>query len=433
MTSNRIDQFQEAFRNLQLQPLVTAEEIKKFRVEYSEELLDELEQRVLDCNDYNNQLIFAGHRGCGKSTLLTEFSERINHNYFTVFFSISDLIEQSDINHINILFAIAVQMMAKADAEMVDIDPGKKQAFFNWFKEKTLVEEHKAGIEAEVGFDLFGFIKSKLKTDATMREEIKTKFLRNPRELINTLNLIATEIKLACSQEIVVIIDDLDKLDLSKIEEIFKNNVKALLEPNFIVIYTIPIATIRDGVLKKHIEDETSNRIFVMPVLKIYAKGESHQPEPEFVLPMIERLRMILARRIDDDLIDENVTQQICLASGGVIRELIRIAQECCRLILVKLRQKQKKLESIEGLKIDQTIVNQALDIVRNDMAITLSKTDREILKETYNNYRPDDPKQQDFLDLLHNIYAIEYRNTETWYDLHPLMIVQLKQEGLIS
>ena len=206
-----------------------------------------------------------------------------------------------------------------------------------------------------------------------------------------------------------------------------------MLEPNFIVIYTIPIATIRDGVLKKHIEDETSNRIFVMPVLKIYTKGESHQPEPEFVLPMIERLRMILAKRIDDDLIDEDVAQQICLASGGVIRELIRIAQECCRLILVKLRQKQKKLESIKGLKIDQTIVNQALDIVRDDMAITLSKTDREILKETYNNYRPDDPKQQDFLDLLHNIYAIEYRNTETWYDLHPLMIVQLKQEGLIA
>ncbi|MGL5034949.1 MAG: AAA family ATPase, partial [Microcystaceae cyanobacterium] len=68
-----------------------------------------------------------------------------------------------------------------------------------------------------------------------------------------------------------VIIDDLDKLDLSKIEETFKNNVKALLEPNFIVIYTILIATIRDGVLKKHIEDEISNRIFVMPVLKIYA------------------------------------------------------------------------------------------------------------------------------------------------------------------
>lgn len=432
MTANRIDQFQQAFRNLRLQPLVTPEEIKNFRVEYNMELLGELEQTVLDCNDYSNQLIFAGHRGCGKSTLLTEFAGWIENAYFTVFFSISDLIETSDINHINILFAIAVQIMAKAEEEKIDIDAEKKAAFFNWFKEKTQVEEYRIGVEAEAGFDLFGLIKSKLKTDATMREEIKTKFSRNSRDLINTLNLIATEIKLACKQEIVMIIDDIDKLDLSKIEEIFKKNVKALLEPNFIVIYTIPIATIRDGVLKKHIEDETNNRIFVMPVLKIYIKGDSHKQNSPFIPATMDKLREILHRRIDDDLLDEDVAIQICLASGGVIRELIRIAQECCRLMLLQLRQKQRKQESIEGLRIDMTIVNQALDTLRNDMAITLSQTDRKILKQTYTNYRPDDPKQQDFLDLLHNIYTIEYRNTETWYDLHPLMIVQLKQEGLI-
>jgi hypothetical protein len=65
-------------------------------------------------------------------------------------------------------------------------------------------------------------------------------------------------------------------------------------------------------------------------------------------------------------------------------------------------------------------------------MTITLSKTDREILQQTYINYRPDDPKQQEFLDLLHNVYVIEYKNTESWYDLHPLVIKQLKLEELI-
>jgi hypothetical protein len=115
MVDNLIDSFQQAFRNLQLQPLVTPEEIRKFRVEYNEILLEQLEQAVLDCNHYSNQLIFAGHRGCGKSTLLKEFTTFIDNSlYFTVFFSISDLIEMSDINHINILFAIAVQLMAKA-------------------------------------------------------------------------------------------------------------------------------------------------------------------------------------------------------------------------------------------------------------------------------------------------------------------------------
>ena len=58
MTANRIEVFQQAFRNLQLQPLIKPEEIAEFRVEYGDEWLDELEQIVLDCSDYNNQLFF---------------------------------------------------------------------------------------------------------------------------------------------------------------------------------------------------------------------------------------------------------------------------------------------------------------------------------------------------------------------------------------
>jgi len=101
--------------------------------------------------------------------------------------------------------------------------------------------------------------------------------------------------------------------------------------------------------------------------------------------------------------------------------------------MLTRLREILETQESWVDMRVDRAIVQEALDILRNDMAITLSKGDREILKQTYENYRPDDPKQQEFLDLLHNIYAIEYRNTDSWYDLHPLMTVQLRQEGTIE
>jgi nucleoside-triphosphatase THEP1 len=392
-----------------------------------------LEQMVLDCSDYNNQLIFAGHRGCGKSTLLAEFAQKLSDRYFTVVFSISDLIETPDINHINILFAIAVQLMAKANEENIDIEQSKKDAFFNWFKERVKTDEIKTVGGLESGFDLLGLIKLKLQTDKTMRETVKEKFTKNPRDLIDTLNEIATEIKLAYKKDIVVIIDDLDKLELEAVDKIFKQNLNSLLQPNFTVIYTIPISTIRDGVLKKHIEDAVSSRIFVMPVLKLYPKGESHQIDPQPVSATMDKLKEILRRRISDDLITEDIAGEIAKYSGGVVRELIRITQECCRLMLVQLRQKSRKQESIDDLKIDQIILAKALDILRNDMMITLSKSDREILRQTHINYRPDDPKHQDFLDLLHNIYVIEYRNTETWYDLHPLAVRQLKQEQMIS
>ena len=432
MASNRIERFRGASRNLQLQPLLSDEDRAKFWVEYVGECLDQLEQKVLDCTESTNQFVFAGHTGCGKSTLLKKFSQKLDEEYFTVFFSIADLIQANEINHINILFAIALQMMEKATEQNIAIAEEKKQAFFNWFKECT--ETITTANSGDIGFglDLFGIIKGNLKTSHSTKEEIKTKFTKNFRDLTETLNAIATEIKLATKREIVVIIDDLDKADLNKVDEIFKENLKALLQPRFIVIYTIPIATIRDGVLKKYIEDETGNRIFVMPVLKLYPKGESRKPDGKPHDRTLKILQALLTRRIDADLFEAGIEEKIALSSGGVLREAVRIAQECCRLVLVKLRLLERRKEKIEDVKIDQAILTETLNNLRNDMTITLSKSDREILQETYLNYRPDDPKQQEFLDLLHNLVAIEYRNSESWYDVHPLIVEQLRIEELI-
>ncbi|NJR31676.1 MAG: hypothetical protein HC778_00800 [Chamaesiphon sp. CSU_1_12] len=84
----------------------------------------------------------------------------------------------SAIDHINILFAIAVQLMAKADDDNIEIEQSKKDGFFNWFKERTQVEESKTTGSGETGFDLFGLIKLKMKTDNTIRDELKTKFTK---------------------------------------------------------------------------------------------------------------------------------------------------------------------------------------------------------------------------------------------------------------
>jgi hypothetical protein len=432
MASDRIDKFQAASRNLQLQPLLGVEERQRFMVDYGSDCIDMLEQKVLVCDENTNQFVFAGHRGCGKSTLLCDFARKMEGQFFTVFFSISDLIQMNEISHINILFAIALKMMEKAERDHVQIADDKKQAFFDWFKERTKTETVGIKGEMSLGINLFDVIKSKLSTEQGTKLEIKERFTQNFRDLIDTLNAIATEIKLATKLEILVVVDDLDKSDLSQIDDIFQKNLKALLQPKFIIIYTVPIATIRDGNLKKYIEDETSNRIFVMPVLKLYPMGESRKPDGKPNAVAMEILQSVLTRRIDPDLFEAGIEEKIALNSGGVLREVMRITKECCDLILVKLRQQMRRNQNIDDLKIDQGILNEALDNIRNDMKITLSKGDRHILLETYKNYTPDDPKNQDFLDLLHNLIAIEYRNRESWYDVHPLIVEQLKIEKLI-
>jgi nucleoside-triphosphatase THEP1 len=431
--NSRKQDFQQAFRNLTQQPLISVSDRQKFGVSYGEALLPELQQLIEDCTEKNNQIIFAGHRGCGKSTLLAKFAEQIRKDYFTVFFSIADLIETSEINHINILFTIALQLMEKAEQQELKISEDKKRAILTWFAKHTRTETEGFDAEVSLGFDLFSIFKGKLKTDATVREQITQEFKKNFRDLINAINLIATEIELASQQNIVVIIDDIDKLDLSRIEDIFKGNIKALLEPQFRVIYTIPIATVRDGVLKKHIEDETGNSIYVMPVQKLFKYRERGNQQARPLESTMEILKEILRKRVNDDLFAPDIPEQIALHSGGVLAELIRLAQECCRLVRVKMIQQPENQIFIENAQIDEEILTEALDNLRNGMAITLSQDDRQILAKVYSDYYPEDPKQQEFLDLLHTIYVIEYRNKDSWYDVNPLIVEQLRREGKIG
>ena len=43
-----------------------------------------------------------------------------------------------------------------------------------------------------------------------------------------------------------MIIDDLDKLDLSVVEAIYRDNINALFSPNIRIVFTIPISVVRE-------------------------------------------------------------------------------------------------------------------------------------------------------------------------------------------
>ncbi|MGD1850730.1 MAG: AAA family ATPase [Cyanophyceae cyanobacterium] len=264
--ADRAEQFREAFQNLQLQPLLTKEDRDRFRVPYGAETLDEWFLMLEDCTPANNQFIVAGHRGCGKSTLLAEFAEQIEGEYFTVFFSIADLVERYSIDHITILFTIGIQLLEKAVENDLAIEQKIEQKFKDWFKDRVTIEETSVAMEGKVGANFFGWIKGEVKSNSQVQEQIKTTFTRNPQDLIETINNLAREITVKAKRPIVMIIDDLDKLDLDQVKQIFYQNLKLLLEPYFTVIYTIPIATIRDADLKTYIESETNNSIRVVPV-----------------------------------------------------------------------------------------------------------------------------------------------------------------------
>jgi hypothetical protein len=64
---------------------------------------------------------------------------------------------------------------------------------------------------------------------------------------------------------------------------------------------------------------------------------------------------------------------------------------------------------------------------------MALGSIDYQILQTTYQRFKREDPKQQEFLDLLHGLYVLEYRNHQIWYDVHPIVVKLLYEEGLID
>ena len=427
MSKDFLKSFQEAYRNLELLPLSQEKDLRDFRVDYGGDTIDELEQLVEDSPSSDGKIIFTGHRGCGKSTLLAEFSRNIHDRYFVVFFSIADTIEMSDVNHINILFAIGLNLMLEAEARKVNIPQSTKDALEKWFATRTRTEANSIQAEATSDNSILKILSTKLKVDSTIRYEIKQEFERKISELVAQLNIIAASIQAAYKKDVLVIIDDLDKLDLSVVNNIYKDNIKALCLPGFRIIYTIPIAALRETALKPIIENETNDQVVVMPVLKLFAKGDSRQPDAQPRQETFDILCEILQKRIPSELIEPEIAKNIALNSGGVLRELIRIANECCRICLRLIRR-----QSNETVVINADILDQAINKIRNDFSLPLGSAEYQILQNTYQNFKPEDPKEQEFLDLLHGLYVLEYRNSKNWYDVHPIVVELLRDEGLI-
>lgn len=342
-SSSLLESFREAYRNLQLLPLLEPEELARFRVDYGARVMAELEQVVEDCSPVNNKVIFAGHRGCGKSTLLAEFGRRLSDRYFVVFFSIADMIEMSDVNHINILFAIAVQMMDKAEREKIKIKKSTKEAFYKWFAKHTRIETDQVSDELSGGFNLFGWIKAQLKANASIRNEIKTEFERKISDLIGRVNEIAAVIRDATDNEILVIIDDLDKLELNLVRDIYYDHIKVLLQPQFRIVFTVPIAAMREIDLRRTLEDESNNQVRFMSVSKLFEKGENRDPKAEPKPKPVAIFTEILYKRLATDLIEPETLKQIILYSGGVLREAIRIANQCCAQCLLAIRMEPQR------------------------------------------------------------------------------------------
>jgi len=427
MNQDLLARFQQAYKDLDLFPLVEPENITKFRVDFGMEVMIRL-KREIEASEKDGKFVFAGHRGCGKSTLLKRLGlEMVGH--YVVFFSIADLIEMTAVTHTNILYAIALSLLHHGTKLRLNISKDIQETILGWNTTiRTQIAEE--GTQGEMGFEANVFnIFTKLQREKSFRDELETTFSKKISDLVGKIDRLAAAIQTATQKPVLVIIDDLDKLDLSLVETIYRNNIKALFSPRIRIVFTIPVSAIQEPQVMGALNSEGVVRPHLFPVAKFFPKDDRRNPNAEPIAKPLNTFLKMLEKRIPPDLIDPEIAREMVLYSGGVMRELVRIGRECCTESMVQLEIEPDR----QILKIDREILTIAVQNLRNDFARQIGSSLYDLLVQVYKNSEPEDTSNEGFVKLLHGLMVLEYENAALWYDVHPIVVDLLKQKKLIT
>jgi energy-coupling factor transporter ATP-binding protein EcfA2 len=199
--------------------------------------------------------LFTGHIGCGKSTELMCLKGNLEQQGFhVVYFESSQDLDMADIDITDILLAIARQVSASLEAIGIHLKPGY---FTNLFTEvvEFLQTPIELGAQAELSIGI-GKITAKTKESPKIRSQLRQYLEPRTNGILEAINTelfgrARTELKKRGQQGLVVLIDNLDRVDntsratgRTQPEYLFVDRGEQLKSLNCHVVYTIPLVLV---------------------------------------------------------------------------------------------------------------------------------------------------------------------------------------------
>jgi len=361
------------------------------------------------------KLLFTGHRGSGKSTALNRLILNLHDDFFIVKYNVLDLLDQNDVTYIDVLLSVLTKLFEKAQEDKVKLGGSLSKRADGWSSSitKTIISEKGKGLELKAKIPIYLLeIMGRIKNESTTRVEIRKQIEPRVSELISLINDTIAEIE-KNDKQILVIIDNLEKIESDNALKLFYNHGTQLTQPMCKIIYTFPISLKSSSVFPQ-IRMNFSD-VYVHPNIKIHEKegSEYHYEKGR------DFMKEIVSKRVSQDLFEPDALEYILDMSGGVVREFIRIIRD----------------SSIRALTRGKTTIDKdiAIDVVnglKNLYQAQLSDSDYEVLLEVY---KTKDIKRDDKLvNLLHNLSVLEYRNGRSWCDLNPVVRSILDEKNML-
>lgn len=433
MQMTKAGSFAEMIRVFTPFPL-DGESYKEFYVNTSEERSARNASRtIVNCFRINinpyMKILFMGHKGCGKSTEIRNISEQLKDKYCIVSFSIANEIELQGINYIDVIFLIMEQLLGYIDehSELKINDRLLEQMYDYWNQEKftenvkleTMETEADAGAKLSflkaISLSCKGILKSGSESKVTIRKEIEPKL----NTLLSMMNDMVSDINRQLSEkyqkELLVVIEDMDKLDMGEAKHIFvlhrrplvSLKVKMLISFPIHMVYTPDFSMIRDNF----------DKCILYSMIKVNNSDHSRYE------PGIRIMKEIVRKRMSLDLIEPDALDYMVLKSGGAIRDLFYMLSEAA---LYELDAE------IPEQKITMDVARVVVTMLKSEYERNITSEEQyNMLVQVYNDPQPTNTNE-DLSKLLQTLSVIEY-NGERWCGVHPVLIDFLKEKSAIQ
>jgi hypothetical protein len=221
--------------------------------------------------------------------------------------------------------------------------------------------------------------------------------------------------------KLLVIVDGLDRKEYSIALEMFSSSL--LTDLNCHIVYTIPISLRYSPSFRQPMESFTDK--LDLDNISVFKCNEAASPTEEtdrvgrHILADVVQKRLATLGKSYVDLFEPQALDLLCEKSGGVMRDLVRLARKACE---VALKQKATKITHEMAIEaIEQERRNYTIEDYHYPELETVRRTG----KLTNNTF--DVPKLGKVVicnELLHHKLVLGYHDPKhgRWFDVNPIL-----------
>lgn len=390
------------------------------------EIIEELERTItLFAPDEATCQLFTGHIGCGKSTELLRLKDKLERQGFhVVYFESSKDLDLADVDISDILLSVAHQVSSSLEAVKIQLKPGYFNKLFTEMKDflQTPID---LSLEAELSLGI-AKVTAQTKDSPKLRNQLRQYLEPRTNGILEAINELVEraikELKQRGKQGLVVIVDNLDRVDSSpkpmgrmQPEYLFIDRGEQLRRLNCHLVYTIPLALIfsnESEVLTSRLGGGIDPKL--LPMVPVKSKDGTECTEGMALLR-----QMIMARAFPDkneyerlNLIKEvfdhpETLDGLCRGSGGHVRNLLGLLYSCL----------QKKNPPISLDCIERVIKER-----RSKIVLGVQSHEWELLRQVRKSKKVE--QAPEYQAMLRNMLVFEYRNDDDgpWFDINPIL-----------